>query len=179
MSASEHSAGSVYESFNARNLSPTQVAKTFIPPHQFRDLVSRQHSLVVGPRGSGKTTLLKMLQLPALAVWEHPDADAIRRDIDFTGAFVATDVSWGEQLSHFDGAILSTVTKHILGRAAFTTHVMISLLESFRDCTSELVRSVESLQHQSVSLSREQEKEIVDQLVRSWKISDAVFSLVA
>ena len=93
----------VFEAFNARNLSPTQVAKTFIPPAQFAELCGRSHCVVVGPRGSGKTTLLKMLQLPALAAWQHEEADKYTASIDFTGVFVAADISWGKQLESLGG----------------------------------------------------------------------------
>lgn len=54
--------------FNARALPPSDIARSFIPPeHHFVRLLSRSHTLVVGPRGSGKTTLLKMLTVSALS----------------------------------------------------------------------------------------------------------------
>jgi hypothetical protein len=126
---------SVFESFNARNLSPKQVAERFIPPpRHFDDLVLRRNSLVVGPRGSGKTTLLKMLQLPALANWNHPDADRYRTQIDFIAVFVAADVSWGAQLSALGRNKLPQHATDLLGLAAFTSHVMIALIEAMNDC---------------------------------------------
>ncbi len=179
MNGEGQAAGSIYDSFNARNLSPLQVAKTFIPPKQFDELLSRQHSVVVGPRGSGKTTLLKMLQLPALAEWQHPEADGLRKKIDFTAAFIASDVSWSEQLNHFDGAILSTQLKHVLGRAAFTTHVLSAIVDSFRDCSSDAIRRVTTLEHQFVSVSREQERDIAVELSKSWKIDAELLTFSA
>src|ERR1700691_1490736 len=111
----------VFESFNARNLAPEQVARRFIPPKHFDELVLRRHTLIVGPRGSGKTTLLKMLQLPALAAWQHHAASSFRRKIDFCGAFVAADVSWGAQLTALGAGRLSPDLTSALGLAAFTT----------------------------------------------------------
>src|SRR3954470_15580022 len=89
---------SIFESFNARALEPDQVARTFVPSQHYRTLTKRSHSIIIGPRGSGKTTLLKMLQQPALEAWNHPHADEYRSIIDFTGVFIATDVSWGRQV---------------------------------------------------------------------------------
>src|ERR1700722_5718334 len=89
----------IFESFNARALTPDQVAATFVPSRQFQDLCKRCHTIVLGPRGSGKTTLLKMLEPAALEAWRHPFADEIASRIDFTGIFVATDISWSQQLS--------------------------------------------------------------------------------
>src|SRR5580658_5887809 len=69
------SSPSIFESFNARSLDPTQVAETFVPSLMFRKLAKRRHTIIVGPRGSGKTTLLKMLQQSALEAWTHPEAE--------------------------------------------------------------------------------------------------------
>lgn len=51
----------IFDAFNARYLSPVDVAATFIPSESFKLLSEQNHSVLVGPRGSGKTTLLKML----------------------------------------------------------------------------------------------------------------------
>ena len=54
----------IFDAFNARYLSPVDVAATFVPSRESFKLLSEQnHSVLVGPRGSGKTTLLKMLKL--------------------------------------------------------------------------------------------------------------------
>lgn len=91
-------APSVFETFNAKNLRPEQVARTFVPSSNFESLAMRRHSIVVGPRGSGKTTLLKMLQPEALDNWSHDEATRYRAAIDFTGVFVPTDRVWKEQI---------------------------------------------------------------------------------
>ena len=60
----------LYESFNARNYTPSQVAETFIPNDDYESLWLNQHSVVLGPRGSGKTTLFKMLTVPGIYKWD-------------------------------------------------------------------------------------------------------------
>src|SRR5437867_922327 len=87
-----------YGAFNARWLSPEQVAATFVPVPQFRQLVHNTNSLLLGPRGCGKTTLLKMLTRRALNMWS-----ASSRSKRFQGAFerpqyeaiyIPSDIRW-------------------------------------------------------------------------------------
>jgi hypothetical protein len=163
---------SVFESFNARNLSPKQVAERFIPPpRHFDDLMLRRNSLVVGPRGSGKTTLLKMLQLPALATWKHPDADRYRTQIDFIAVFVAADVSWGAQLGALGRNRLPQHATDLLGLSAFTSHVMIALIEAMNDCASGDPTTVPTLAGKYVNLSKQQEVALCQFISKNWQLT--------
>src|SRR5437773_11791691 len=90
----------LYESFNARNYTPAQVAETFISNEDYYDLWRNEHTVVLGPRGSGKTTLFKMLTVQALYSWAHPDAEKLRRNRPFTAIYVPTDMHWHHQLRH-------------------------------------------------------------------------------
>jgi len=127
----------IYDSFNARTLSADQVAQTFVPSKHFEALCRRAHTLVLGPRGSGKTTLLKMLQPAALERWANPAADTIVAGLDFTGVFVATDVSWGEQLRALGQSGLDEEARSLLSIAAFTTHALRALIIAFEQRASE------------------------------------------
>jgi hypothetical protein len=120
-------APTIFESFNARALNPSQVARTFVPSKQYQMLAKRRHTMVIGPRGSGKTTLLKMLQQPALEAWPHRLADDYRQTIDFTGVFIPTDLSWGQQIEALGEGKLDSDTHRLLSKAVFTTHVLRAL----------------------------------------------------
>lgn len=93
---------SYLSSFNARWLTPEQVALQFVPVPQHTKLVHTQHSLLMGPRGSGKTTLLKMLTRRALKVW-----DKERRGVDthslirpnFEALYIPSDIRWSYEIS--------------------------------------------------------------------------------
>jgi hypothetical protein len=165
---------SVFESFNARNLTPRQVARSFIPPESFNDLCLRSHSLIIGPRGSGKTTLLKMLQLPALAEWSHPDADKYRKSIDFTGVFIPTDISWGAQLNSLGTNTLPENVKESLGFAAFTTHVLISFIDAIRDSLNLNVEKIPTLGHHAVSIDKQTEVDLVKSISEYWQLSPSL-----
>ena len=90
----------LYDSFNARNYTPAQVAETFIPSEDYEDLWRNEHTVILGPRGSGKTTLFKMLTVQALYSWLHPTAEKLKKDRPFTAIFVPTDMHWHHQLLH-------------------------------------------------------------------------------
>jgi hypothetical protein len=112
-----------------------------------------------------------MLQLPALAAWNHPEAERYRSAIDFTGIFVPADVSWGAQLSALGNNKLSPKVVELLGLSAFTSHVLIALIEAMRDCTAERQVVVSSLAEKYVSLTKADEVELCQQIAANWQLS--------
>jgi hypothetical protein len=167
----------IFESFNARALKPSQVAQTFVPSQQYDQLTKRNHTIIVGPRGSGKTTLLKMLQQPALESWEHPRADHYRKCIDFTGVFIATDLSWGKQLEAMGDGKLDPATHRLLSVAAFTTHVLKALVTAMSSRLSGLSDTEYSFRR--VKVSDDQEATFVSHVSDAWRLQTAIPSLFA
>ena len=168
----------IFESFNARALTPDQVAASFVPSRQFQDLCKRCHTIVLGPRGSGKTTLLKMLQPAALEAWRNPLADEIASRIDFTGVFVATDISWSQQLSALGHGRLEPETQRLLANASFTTHALRSLIIAFQQrCGSADASHARSINR--VQIAGASQTEIVKEIAAAWHISGIGASLFA
>lgn len=156
---------SIFESFNARPLSPRKVAETFVPPPDFEKIRKRAHSLLIGPRGSGKTTLLKMLDPYALEVWDHEDAEDICRSIDFTGVFVPTDHAWSKQLEALGSANLPSAIRAKFGIAVFTNHILISWLRALKhrcrpdqDCIKRRFKPIRITQSAEVEFVKSVEK---------------------
>ena len=93
----------IYSAFNARWISPEEVARTFVPIPHLNTLVKFQNSLLMGPRGCGKTTLLKMLTRSAQTVWQR---DRVLKDPalaafdspEFEAIYVPSDVRWSYEL---------------------------------------------------------------------------------
>jgi hypothetical protein len=89
--------------FNARWLTPAEIAERFVPVPAFQKLLAVDHSVLLGPRGSGKTTLLKMLTRPALDAWakQHGNASASLAGTApaFEAVYVPSDVRWSIELS--------------------------------------------------------------------------------
>ena len=97
---------SLYTAVNARLLAPEEVAQTFVPIQQFRQLVKQTHSILMGPRGCGKTTLLKMLTEPAVRVCLKRDPETfINFNFvipDFEGVYIPSDVRWTEEMQSIE-----------------------------------------------------------------------------
>jgi hypothetical protein len=115
--------GALFEALNAKKLSPTEVAATFVVPPQYEQLVGPDHAFLVGPRGSGKTTLLRMLQGESLMAWNHPRADIYRRRVRYSSVFLPADRLWASQVSPSNSA-------SPLGVAAFTAQLLYALVET-------------------------------------------------
>lgn len=170
---------SIFDSFNARGLVPAQVAQTFVPPEQFGQLVLPRHSLVIGPRGSGKTTLLKMLQIPALRAWRHPESDKFRAAINFVGVFVPADISWQAQILALGAGKLSIEVRTKLGFSAFVTHSLKALVDSIQQASEPELADSMTLRHLHVPLSREAEAHLVTQIAEVWQLKVTVSSFLS
>lgn len=93
---------SLHSTFNARFLSPEEVADIFVPTPQYLKLMQSNHSILMGPRGCGKTTLLKMISRGALKKWLKRDLDSEHRiyqvNPDFEAVYIPSDSRWVEEL---------------------------------------------------------------------------------
>lgn len=89
----------IFDVLNARHVSPTQIADTFVSPSQFRMLIQPGNSLLVGARGTGKTTLLKMLKLPAFERWESSTKSNF--SLNYISAFISNDRNWSSRINDF------------------------------------------------------------------------------
>lgn len=167
---------SYYDPFNARSLRPEEVASRFVPSDAFGRLVRKGHSIVVGPRGSGKTTLLKMLQQPALEAWSHPEAQSYRDSIDYTGVFIATDVNWQEQVNSLSGVDFSEDEQRLFSGAAFTTHILHSLVMAFLYRTQA---NDSGVPFRRVDLPTERETYLVREIASGWDLVPALPTLIS
>lgn len=168
-------APSVFETFNARHLSADQVARTFVPPVEiFAELATRNHHILLGPRGSGKTTLLKMLTLPALAKWDVQNSDVVIPQVDFVGIFIAADRGWHVQLQNA-GALHDEPLS--IGRVAFTTHVLASLIQTFRDIMIIAGQPGVPVVDEPPTMNQSTEADLVDEIASVWKLKPAIKTL--
>jgi hypothetical protein len=166
-------APTIFDVFNARQLTPREVAASFIPPSYFSNLVAPTHSLIVGPRGSGKTTLLKMLHPAALEAWRHERAREYRARVDFTGVFIATDINWNEQVKSLGDGRLDSDSHRQFAKAAFTTEILQSLVESMMHRAGAFGAAV-ATEHRRVALGQGVEQAIAKDLIDSWHLDRAI-----
>ncbi len=167
----------IFDSLNARQLTPAQIAQSFIPPEGFFDLIKRNNNLLIGPRGSGKTTLLKMLQLPALSTWKHDRSLEVSNAIDYISVFIPTDRAWEKQWALIDQLNINSSINKQLKKAIFTTHTLRQMIDSFKYCTSEDLKTNASLAKFYISLSKDQEVALVKNLAHVLSLKVEIPSL--
>jgi hypothetical protein len=166
-------APSIFESFNARALTPELLAEIFIPNEEFSAVAKRRHSVIVGPRGSGKTSMLKMLQPTALHCWKHEAAAQFRASVDFIGVYVPCDVSWRQQLESIGAHVVSPDFQEAMQRGVLTAHLLFSLSNTLLDLR-RLSHAKESRYFGLISSSCE--RTIVRMLSSRWNLKPDVDS---
>lgn len=125
-----------HTAFNARWLTPEQVARQFVPVPQFTKLVHAQHSLLMGPRGCGKTTLLKMLTRRALGVWEterHADRTQTLSKPHFEAVYIPSDIRWSYEIAGIaEHGSLSAELAEESQRALVAGSMVVAICETFQ-----------------------------------------------
>ncbi len=173
-----HMDPTIFDSLNARQLTPKQVAESFIPPDSFYKLIERNNHIIIGPRGSGKTTLLKMLQLPALANWDHPDADEITKKIDFVAAFIPTDRAWENQWLLLDRISFEHKNDVVeIKKGIFLTHTIHQILDAFYYRSSSEIKEHQNLSRFFINIDKNLEADISSQIAKFLKLKLEIPSL--
>jgi energy-coupling factor transporter ATP-binding protein EcfA2 len=162
-----------FEAYNARWLTASQVASTFVPPYQFGDLAKHRHTVLVGPRGSGKTTLLKMLQPAAIERWTSTEADWYRDNIDYTGVFIPADISWRLQLDSTNSRIKDENQRILLSNAAFATHILQAIIETMYYRVSQAPDEIVTPFKRCV-IDKKEEAIIVNEIAKVFKTTPSI-----
>lgn len=169
---------SLNDAFNARYLTPAQVAAEFIAPPGFSRLLGLDHCVMVGPRGSGKTTLLKMLQPEALRHWLPLHHERNPEFAGFIGVFVPADVRWSMQLDFHTRGITTEAGRVALQTAAFSHAVCLAFLETVQHCISAARENVDAKRYATFAIDRRTESELVTELALLWRMKVSVPSLL-
>lgn len=149
-----------FDTFNAKRLSPRQIAGSFVVPSSFSAIASADHCYVVGPRGSGKTTLFRMLGGESLMAWRGSDAASVRGRINYSSIFLPADQLWASQMN------IATA------RGAFTAQMLYAFVETMMYRTSSADSSGNAV-HLPVILTHEQEVALAEQCAKTWGFDNA------
>jgi hypothetical protein len=158
-----------FDTFNAKHKTDAEIASSFVlPDGTLERLISKDHTVLSGPRGSGKTTLLKMLTLPALSNWTAPEAEPLKTSVNFVSVFVAADRSWHGQLTSM--AKQAQIKEHaeLLGMSAFTTHLFKAIITAFIDWTRLEGKAGLFVPRLITELSAQSERQICSDLADAW-----------
>lgn len=118
------------EPFNAKTMSYTDVARTFVPSTKFIQLAGAWNSVLVGPRGGGKTTLFKMLSVEGQEAWTGAPAEPYKKTVGYTGIYVPSDIAWGTMLESLIEAGQDEAVGILFSEAAFVTNVLLTVATS-------------------------------------------------
>jgi len=161
----------IYGSYNARSVDPADVAKGFVAPPQFWEIIPQANTVLSGPRGSGKTTLLKMLESRALDRWPDDRAQRARDVVTYSGVFVPADRSWSGQVEtateHLESALRTAA-----GLTAFTLHI----LRALSACAAYRIKEREGTRHDFAEIDRHREEQIARDVWRMWALPAPVGS---
>lgn len=168
-------ATAVFGTYNARSMSAEDVAKGFVAPPQFWDILPLGNSVLTGPRGSGKTTLLKMLTAPGLESWEDPRAKDASALASYSGVFVPADRSWAGQVEILGKGLEGQLQKDF-GNAAFVLHSLRAMVQ----CARRRVQPRGSTRsHDRASIELGLEEQIAREVRGLWSIEQPVGSFFA
>jgi hypothetical protein len=178
-----------YAELNARSAPPAAVARDFVKPAAYDQLIkTTAPQLLVGPRGIGKTTLLKMLVPEALDAWTTSDGEQARGRVGFTGVFVQADKIWAGQYDRMTGPVGIASERHgreatsgiryrhrkRFGLAAFA----FVALAAFADVADYRARrGSPAAGFGRVQLTRTQEEQLAESVAASWLAHPATSSL--
>lgn len=167
---------SIFETYNARHLSPEKVAQSFVPPDEtYSKLATYNNHIITGPRGSGKTTLLKMLTLPALLSWDASQTQTVLPKVDFMGIFVPADRGWATQIKQYGQS--SSALAEAVGKAAFTSHVLMAFCTTLENFQRFEFSDTSSITHQPQKLEPAQATKFVDLISSDWGLVPRLPSL--
>lgn len=165
-------ADALFRHHNARHSTAAEIARTFVPPTFFDDLLEAKHVVLVGPRGSGKTTLLKMLTTPAIEAWNHPLAEKARQKTSYTSVYVPSDITWREQFIALEKQLGDAELATTLARCAFTSHLhrafvsaVMTRLETYIDPNHR------TAPFRRLPFARAQEESLTRSLAKTWNFS--------
>lgn len=151
-----------HKSYNARYMVFEDVARTFVPNHQFRELVRPESSIIVGPRGCGKTTLLKMLHPRAYAASSSENVRKYHDEMHFWGVYIPADIQWTillEKMGKRESELYDL-------KQVVNTLISINVLSSICECFKSLLEL--SLTHSKKQYYRDET--VLDSQIRTKEV---------
>lgn len=155
------------------------VARTFVPNLQFRELVKPESSIIVGPRGCGKTTLLKMLHPQAFVAAQSKEVKNLYNEMYFWGVYIPADIQWTTLLRKVKEreSELNTVVNQVVD-----TLISVNVLSSISGCFKNLIElSISQMElsnpYQEVldeNQIRTIEMDLVQDLITAWRIEKEI-----
>jgi energy-coupling factor transporter ATP-binding protein EcfA2 len=166
------------EPFNAKAMSYTEVARTFVPSTKFTQLAGAWNSVLVGPRGGGKTTLFKMLSAEGQASWSGTVAEQYKKTVGYTGIYVPSDIAWGTMLESLIESGQDETVGILFSEAAFVTHVLLSVAIGMdrHVATNPVLHLDPGAESETDAPTQDDLERVVATIATLWKVQPVSFS---
>jgi hypothetical protein len=169
-------ATALFDTYNARFLDPTAIARSFILPRSiFKLLCKNENSMLIGPRGSGKTHLMKMLRPSALRAWKHPEKKELLADLRFTAVYIASDSGWAARMATIRANSTEFKIFSALRDATFVVYIMTFMLDALSECSSINDNDEDEIHKFRIRWNSNLEGQISAELAKQWLL-DLEFS---
>lgn len=164
----------IHKSYNARYMGFEDVARSFVPNSQFRELIRPESSIIVGPRGCGKTTLLKMLHPRAFVATQSETVKRTYSEMNFWGVYIPADIQWTTLLRKVEERESESNAVGSIVNTLISVNVLSSICRCFKSLLdlsiSQLELSNPFNEKLSVDQIRTVEMNLAQDLVAIWGI---------
>lgn len=165
-------------SYNARSISSEQIARLFVTPSGFDEILKFQNSVLVGPRGTGKTTILKLITPSGLHHWfKRPDVEKVQ--IDYIPIYIPSDTTWKGEASIAADRHGSTEIANLIQNGIFVNYCLYQTVAAMEDARNvgHLYRD-EERPAWCLKISRQQEGDIAEHLSGFWSLREKEYSFL-
>jgi hypothetical protein len=107
-----------------------------------------------------------MLEQPAVESWDHENAAELRRQIEFTGVYIPTDVTFTSQLEKLTDGF---VDKSAILRAAYSIHVLRSVVQAMEYRVGRVRLGTALTEHMRIDMNSKKEQEFVLELASAYR----------
>lgn len=168
-----------HKSYNARYMDFEDVAKTFVPNSQFKELLRPESSIIVGPRGCGKTTLLKMLHPRAFAASSSEKVIQYYNDMNFWGVYIPADIQWAKLLEKVEKLESQNCDiKQLMVNTLISINVLSSICKCFKSLLELSLLLLEEqgnvVEKDAESSIRQKEVVLSQDLIAIWRIDKRI-----
>lgn len=159
--------------FNARNITASEVAASFVVPDEeiFKQIVARKSLVLIGPRGIGKTTLMKILTPSGLyGLRNRSDLSGLfnRLNIDYIPIYIPAETLWKGNATVVGSHIPDEGLQYRILNGLFVFHCLHELIMSIEDARYIASLIDGDLPAWTLKINDEQEEEISRLCSRSW-----------